>query len=56
LTPGVRPAFVDVGDQVRVVTPKIAIEAGADYIVVGRPITGTKDPAMAAAAILAQIS
>jgi orotidine-5'-phosphate decarboxylase len=56
VTPGVRPAGSDAGDQARVVTPKDAITAGADYIVVGRPITGAKDPASAAAGILAEIS
>lgn len=56
VTPGVRPAGTDAGDQARVVTPKDAIAAGADYIVVGRPITGAKDPATAAAGILAEIS
>lgn len=56
VNPGVRPAGSDAGDQARVVTPKDAIAAGADYIVVGRPITGAKDPAAAAAGILAEIS
>ena len=56
VTPGVRPAGAEAGDQARVVTPKDAIAAGADYIVVGRPITGAKEPATAAAAILAEIS
>lgn len=56
VTPGVRPAGADAGDQARVVTPKDAIAAGADYIVVGRPITASPDPASAAAAILAEIS
>lgn len=56
VTPGVRPAGADAGDQARVVTPKDAISAGADYIVVGRPITAAKEPATAAAAILAEIS
>ncbi|HEU5403565.1 MAG TPA: orotidine-5'-phosphate decarboxylase [Terriglobales bacterium] len=55
VTPGVRPAGADAGDQARVVTPKAAIEAGASYIVVGRPITGSADPAGAASAILAEL-
>lgn len=55
VTPGVRPAGGDAGDQARVVTPKAAISAGATYIVVGRPITGDADPATAAAAILADL-
>jgi orotidine-5'-phosphate decarboxylase len=55
VTPGVRPAGVGRGDQVRVVTPEEAIAAGASHIVVGRPITGADDPAAEARAILAQI-
>ncbi len=56
VTPGVRPAGASVGDQVRVVTPAEAIEAGASHIVVGRPITEAPDPAAEARAILRQIS
>ena len=44
VTPGVRPAGKDHGDQSRVVTPAEAIAAGATYIVVGRPITGAPNP------------
>ncbi len=55
VTPGVRPKGVEAGDQARVVTPHDAIAAGATHIVVGRPITGTNDPATAAAAILSEI-
>jgi orotidine-5'-phosphate decarboxylase len=55
VTPGVRPAGAEKGDQARVATPAEAILAGADYIVVGRPITGAKDPAMAAFAIVEEI-
>jgi len=55
VTPGVRPAGVGHGDQVRVVTPPEAIAAGASHIVVGRPITEASDPAAEARAILAQI-
>jgi len=55
VTPGVRPAGSNVGDQVRVVTPAEAIAAGASHIVVGRPITGAADPAAAARTILEQI-
>ena len=55
VTPGVRPAGRDVGDQVRVVTPAEAIAAGASHIVVGRPITEADDPAAEARAILGQI-
>jgi len=56
VTPGVRPAGADVGDQVRVVTPAEAIASGASHIVVGRPITEAADPAAEARAILGQIS
>ncbi len=56
VTPGVRPAGADVGDQVRVVTPAEAIACGATHIVVGRPITEAADPAAEARAILGQIS
>jgi orotidine-5'-phosphate decarboxylase len=56
VTPGVRPAGTDVGDQVRVVTPEEAIASGATHIVVGRPITEAADPAAEARAILGQIS
>jgi orotidine-5'-phosphate decarboxylase len=52
VTPGVRPAGEDKGDQVRVRTPGEAVAAGADYIVVGRPIIRAKDPRKAAMAIL----
>jgi orotidine-5'-phosphate decarboxylase len=55
VTPGVRPSGTDHGDQARVVTPAEAIAAGANYIVVGRPITGANDPAAEAREILAQI-
>ncbi len=51
VTPGVRPAGADPGDQKRVMTPGEAIAASADYIVVGRPITRAADPAAAAEAI-----
>ena len=47
VTPGVRPEGSDSGDQKRVATPKEAFERGADYIVIGRPITKAKDPAKA---------
>jgi orotidine-5'-phosphate decarboxylase len=55
VTPGVRPAGMATGDQVRVVTPAQAIAAGASHIVVGRPIAEAADPAAAAGAILAEI-
>jgi orotidine-5'-phosphate decarboxylase len=56
VTPGVRPAGAEPGDQARVVTPAEAIAAGATHIVVGRPITAAADPAAEARAILGQIS
>jgi len=56
VTPGVRPAGAEPGDQARVVTPAEAIAAGATHIVVGRPITSAADPASEARAILGQIS
>jgi orotidine-5'-phosphate decarboxylase len=55
VTPGVRPAGADHGDQARVVTPAEAIAAGASHIVVGRPITEAADPGAAAETILKQI-
>src|SRR3954463_304549 len=55
VTPGVRPTGSDKGDQSRVATPAEAIANGADYIVVGRPITAAPDPAAAAKAILAEM-
>jgi orotidine-5'-phosphate decarboxylase len=51
ITPGVRPAGADVQDQARVATPEQALADGADLLVVGRPITGSPDPAAAAARI-----
>ncbi|WP_367617372.1 orotidine-5'-phosphate decarboxylase [Plastoroseomonas hellenica] len=51
VVPGVRPAGSAMGDQARVATPAEAIAAGADWLVIGRPITGAADPAAAAEAI-----
>jgi len=56
VSPGVRPAGKDHGDQSRVVTPAEAIAAGVTYIVVGRPITAAPDPAAEARSILEQMS
>jgi orotidine-5'-phosphate decarboxylase len=56
VTPGVRPQGAPVQDQARVVTPAMAIKAGADYLVVGRPITRARDPRVAAEAIAAEIT
>ena len=55
VTPGVRPAGKDVDDHARATTPTQTIAAGADYLVVGRPIRSASDPAAAAAAILAEM-
>lgn len=55
VTPGVRPAGRDVDDHARATTPTQTIAAGADYLVVGRPIRSAQDPAAAAAAILAEM-
>jgi orotidine-5'-phosphate decarboxylase len=56
VTPGVRPAGADAGDQKRVVTPADAIRSGADHLVVGRPVTGAADPKAAIAAIVDEIA
>jgi orotidine-5'-phosphate decarboxylase len=56
VTPGIRPAGADVGDQKRVMTPAKAIAAGANYLVVGRPIVEAADPKKAAEAIVAEIA
>lgn len=56
VTPGIRPAGADVGDQKRIMTPSHAIAAGADYLVVGRPITAAADPKAAAQAIVSEIT
>lgn len=55
VTPGIRPSGSDIGDQSRVMTPERAIGAGADYLVVGRPITEAEDPKAAARAIVEEI-
>ena len=56
VTPGIRPAGSASGDQKRIMTPSRAIAAGADYLVVGRPITEAADPRAAAEAIHAEIA
>ena len=55
LVPGVRPAGSDPGDQARIATPAEAIQAGATFVVVGRPITAAADPPKAARQILTEI-
>ncbi len=56
VTPGIRPAGSEAADQKRTMTPAAAIAAGADYLVVGRPVTQAKDPRAAADAIVAEIA
>lgn len=56
VTPGIRMAGDEAGDQKRVATPRAAIEAGADYLVVGRPVTRATDPRAAADLIVAEIA
>jgi len=56
VTPGIRPAGSDAGDQKRVTTPATAVSSGADYLVVGRPIIAAADPKAAADAIVAEIA
>ena len=53
--PGIRPAGAEAGDQARVATPEDAISRGADWLVIGRPITAAPDPSEAAASIAASI-
>lgn len=56
VTPGIRPAGSESADQKRTMSPAEAIAAGADYLVVGRPVTAAKDPRGAAEAIVAEIA
>jgi len=55
VTPGVRPSWSESADQVRIATPAAALAAGASHLVIGRPITGTPNPAESAARILSEI-
>ena len=56
VTPGIRPEWATAGDQKRVMTPAEAARAGADFLVIGRPITADSDPASAAGRIAAEIA
>ena len=56
VVPGVRPAGSAAGDQTRIATPREAVDAGADWIVIGRPITRAADPVAAARAIAAELA
>jgi orotidine-5'-phosphate decarboxylase len=56
VTPGIRPAGADGGDQKRIMTPAAAIQARSDYLVVGRPITAAADPKAAADAIVGEVA
>ena len=56
VTPGVRPAGAELGDQKRVATPRSALDAGADLLVIGRPLTRAADPGAALAALAAEIA
>lgn len=56
ITPGIRPAGSAAGDQKRILTPRQAIDAGADWLVIGRPIYAADDPASAVATILEELA
>ena len=56
VVPGIRPAATSANDQSRIATPAEAIRAGADYLVVGRPITAARDPGAAAVAVANEIA
>ncbi len=56
VTPGIRPSGKDTDDQIRIATPLAAIQAGADYLVIGRPITASRDPAQNLETILEELS
>lgn len=56
VVPGIRPLGTEAGDQARTLTPREAMQAGASWLVIGRPITGAADPAAAAAAIAADLA
>jgi orotidine-5'-phosphate decarboxylase len=55
ITPGIRPVGASAGDQKRITTPRAAIDAGADYLVIGRPIIGDPDPPAALRRLAAEL-
>ncbi len=55
VTPGIRPAGAEKGDQKRTMTPSDAVKAGVDYMVIGRPILAAEDPKASAEAIVMEI-
>jgi orotidine-5'-phosphate decarboxylase len=56
VTPGIRPVGSETGDQKRIASPREAVDAGADYLVIGRPITGAADPRAAVRSIVSELS
>jgi orotidine-5'-phosphate decarboxylase len=56
VTPGIRPTGADAGDQKRFATPRDALAAGADYLVIGRPITGADDPKAAVQSVVEELA
>ena len=56
VTPGIRPSGAEAGDQKRIMTPAAAIKAGADYLIIGRPVIAAADPKVAAEAIVTEIA
>ena len=56
MVPGIRPSWAGSDDQKRVLTPAEALNKGADYLVIGRPITGAKDPVAAVQRIAAEVA
>ncbi|MCM3746269.1 orotidine-5'-phosphate decarboxylase [Paenibacillus pasadenensis] len=55
VTPGIRPAGADIGDQSRIMTPQAALQAGTDFMVIGRPITRAADPRAALESIIEEL-
>ncbi|NBC72200.1 orotidine-5'-phosphate decarboxylase [Paenibacillus sacheonensis] len=55
ITPGIRPAGADIGDQSRIMTPRQALEQGTDYMVIGRPITAAANPRQALESIIEEL-